>query len=611
MKKIFSIMMLAALLVGGATSCSLFLEKPDTTGTVDQNAIFSNQKNANASLMRCYRNVLRHGWPGGIGIGHCTLGAISGEVGRGYNWHGSYNIVQQGLSVNGTDGSDAGAEHYGNNWSYIRQCWLTAENIDNVQDMSDADKEIVKAECKALVAYRYMGMFYRYGGVPIVEKSFVSDDDLSAPRASLEEMVSFISRLCDEAAEVLPAKWDAANTGRMTKGAALAIKARTLQFAARPLFNSAKPYLDNGEHNDLVCFGNYSEERWRDAIKANEAVLTWAAANGVALINTGGAVDGLPNPNAFEDYATATSTPSNQELILAYKFDDTGGWDALVNFMNCSRYQGNNRYDTDCSGVLTNHLEKYWAADGSEMSWPKIGDAVPRSGSDWINNVAKIEPRALADIKFGGHDSANNPGDYYWQNAGWNRGGYSADKGKGDVFPNAIDGDKGCGERTKFFYKAGNRTWFEPPLFRLAETYLYLAEAYNEVGDTENALKNLNRVHNRAGLPRITETDKDKLREIIQRECAVEFFQEGGHRYYDAKHWKRADIADGICGGPMRMLQFNIKNSDDATWPYAAEWVETYWDAVAYESYWSDAMFLEPFPQTEINKGTITQNPGY
>ena len=603
--------MLAALLVGGATSCSLFLEKPDTTGTVDQNAIFSNQKNANASLMRCYRNVLRHGWPGGIGIGHCTLGAISGEVGRGYNWHGSYNIVQQGLSVNGTDGSDAGAEHYGNNWSYIRQCWLTAENIDNVQDMSDADKEIVKAECKALVAYRYMGMFYRYGGVPIVEKSFVSDDDLSAPRASLEEMVSFISRLCDEAAEVLPAKWDAANTGRMTKGAALAIKARTLQFAARPLFNSAKPYLDNGEHNDLVCFGNYSEERWRDAIKANEAVLTWAAANGVALINTGGAVDGLPNPNAFEDYATATSTPSNQELILAYKFDDTGGWDALVNFMNCSRYQGNNRYDTDCSGVLTNHLEKYWAADGSEMSWPKIGDAVPRSGSDWINNVAKIEPRALADIKFGGHDSANNPGDYYWQNAGWNRGGYSADKGKGDVFPNAIDGDKGCGERTKFFYKAGNRTWFEPPLFRLAETYLYLAEAYNEVGDTENALKNLNRVHNRAGLPRITETDKDKLREIIQRECAVEFFQEGGHRYYDAKHWKRADIADGICGGPMRMLQFNIKNSDDATWPYAAEWVETYWDAVAYESYWSDAMFLEPFPQTEINKGTITQNPGY
>ena len=44
---------------------------------------------------------------------------------------------------------------------------------------------------------------------------------------------------------------------------------------------------------------------------------------------------------------------------------------------------------------------------------------------------------------------------------------------------------------------------------------------------------------------------------------------------------------------------------------YAAQNVETYWDAVAYNAYWTDAMFLEPFPQTEINKGTLVQNPGY
>lgn len=609
MKKIFII--LSAAILALTASCSYFLEKPDTTGTVDQAAIFTTAKNAKASLMSCYRDVLRHGWPGGIGIGHCTLGAISGEVGRGYNWHGSYNIVQQGLSVTGTDGSDAGADNYVNNWAFIRECYIVYENIDNVADLSPEDKGKIKGEALALIAYRYMGMFYRYGGVPKVTKAFESSDDLSAGRMTIEEMVEFISGLCDDAYKLLPEKWDAANTGRMTKGAVLAIKARTLQFAARPLFNSATPYLDNGENNALISWGNADKERWKAAIDANEAVLDWAAANGVALVNTGGAAVGMPNPNAFDDYATATSVPSNSEIILAYKFDDTGGWDALVNFMNCSRYQGNNRYDTDCSGVLTNHLENYWAADGTEMSWPKVGDAAPRNGSDWIANVAKIEPRALADIKFGGHDSMNNPGDYYWQNAGWNRGGYAADKGKGDVFPNAIDSDKGCGERTKFFYKAGSRTWFEPPLFRLAETYLYLAEAYNEYGNTDKALENLNKVHNRAGLPKITETDQAKLRAIIQRECAVEFFQEGGHRYYDAKHWKLDNIDNGICGGPMRMLQFNIKDDDAATWPYAAAWIDTYWDAVAYNAFWSDAMFLEPFPQSEVNKGTITQNPGY
>ena len=179
------------------------------------------------------------------------------------------------------------------------------------------------------------------------------------------------------------------------------------------------------------------------------------------------------------------------------------------------------------------------------------------------------------------------------------------------MFPNAISGGRGIGERTKFYYHAGNRLWFEPPLFRLAETYLYLAEAYNEYGNTTKALENLNMVHNRAGLPKITETDQAKLRAIIQRECAVELFQEGGHRYYDAKHWKLADIADGVCGGPMRMLQFNIKNDNSVVWPYPAEAVEDYWDSVVYEAFWSDAMYLEPFPQTEVNKKTITQNPGY
>ena len=164
--------------------------------------------------------------------------------------------------------------------------------------MSEADKQVIKAEATALIAYRYMGMFYRYGGVPIVEKSFEASDDLSAPRATVAEMVEFISALCDEAYADLPAKWDAANTGRLTKGAALAIKARTLQFAARPLFNSASPYLSmkNSEDNAFICFGNADRERWKAAIDANEAVLSWASANGVRLLNTGGAGDGNPNP---------------------------------------------------------------------------------------------------------------------------------------------------------------------------------------------------------------------------------------------------------------------------------------------------------------------------
>jgi hypothetical protein len=604
MKKITTILAVLGLLA--LTSCDFFLQKPDTTGTVDRDAVFSSKKNAEAALMSCYTNALIHGLPGGMGIAHGTLGSISGEINRGYDWHGTYKVAQAGLSVNGADGSDAGADHYGNNWRFIRQCFIVKENIDQVVDMDQKDKDAIKAEVTALIAYRYMGMFYRYGGVPIVTKSFEASDDLTAGRATLEETLQYILDLCDEAHAGLPAKWDAANTGRMTQGAVLAIKARALMFAARPLFNSATPYLDNGELNNLICFGNEDKERWKDAIDANEAVLSWASGNGVTLINTGG----TPNANAFVDYATATSTPANAEIILAYKRNSTDKYSNYISYYhNCSPYWDYNRYDTDNCGVLSNHVKMYYKNDGSEMSWPAVGDAAPRNGSDWIANIGSIEARALADIKFGGFDAKNNEGNTSWSNLGWNRGGYDAKTSSGNAFPNSVGGTgQACGERTKFYYNAGSRTWFEFPLFRLAETYLNLAEAYNEYGNPTKALENLNKVHNRAGLPSITEKDQAKLRAIIQREKAIEFFCEN-HRYFDVKHWKHKDIANGICGGSMRGFTYNIKA--DATWPYAAANIETYWEAELYQAFWSPAMFLEPFPQTEINKGTITQNPGY
>jgi hypothetical protein len=604
MKKITTILAVLGLLA--LTSCDFFLQKPDTTGTVDRDAVFSSKKNAEAALMSCYTNALIHGLPGGMGIAHGTLGSISGEINRGYDWHGTYKVAQAGLSVNGADGSDAGADHYGNNWRFIRQCFIVKENIDQVVDMDQKDKDAIKAEVTALIAYRYMGMFYRYGGVPIVTKSFEASDDLTAGRATLEETLQYILDLCDEAHAGLPAKWDAANTGRMTQGAVLAIKARALMFAARPLFNSAAPYLDNGELNNLICFGNEDKERWKDAIDANEAVLSWASGNGVTLINTGG----TPNANAFVDYATATSTPANAEIILAYKRNSTDKYSNYISYYhNCSPYWDYNRYDTDNCGVLSNHVKMYYKNDGSEMSWPAVGDAAPRNGSDWIANIGSIEARALADIKFGGFDAKNNEGNTSWSNLGWNRGGYDAKTSSGNAFPNSVGGTgQACGERTKFYYNAGSRTWFEFPLFRLAETYLNLAEAYNEYGNPTKALENLNKVHNRAGLPSITEKDQAKLRAIIQREKAIEFFCEN-HRYFDVKHWKHKDIANGICGGSMRGFTYNIKA--DATWPYAAANIETYWEAELYQAFWSPAMFLEPFPQSEVNKGTTTQNPGY
>ena len=459
-----------------------------------------------------------------------------------------------------------------------------------------------------------MGMFYRYGGLPIVRGSFSNpaDPGVFAGRASLQETLEYILELCQQAYDGLPeGDWGAADQGRMTRGAVLAIKARTLLFAARPLFNSATPYLSGG-HDDLVCFGSKSDDRWQDAIEANEAVLTWAAANNYALLNTGGAGEGNPNPKAFEDYATATSTPANREVLLAYKCDETGQWtwpgSAIFYYNNYSPVWTNNRWDTDVSGVLTNFLKLYYKADGSEFTnWPGVNEAAPRDASEWIQNIGDIEPRAKADNMFVGFDAFNNPGHSSWSANNWGR--QVSNAGKKSNFPAAIEAGKGCAAPVKFYYKAGTRVWFEFPLFRLAETYLNLAEAYNEKGIAAKALENLNKVHNRAGLPKVTETDQDALRKIIRRERAIELYREN-NRYYDVKHWKDENIGNGIIGGNMHELQFKIKESHSGSFNLASG-LESYWDAVVYTSYWNPKMYLEPIPQSEINKGTLVQNPGY
>ena len=129
---------------------------------------------------------------------------------------------------------------------------------------------------------------------------------------------------------------------------------------------------------------------------------------------------------------------------------------------------------------------------------------------------------------------------------------------------------------------------------------------FNKVSETK-ALEYLNVIRNRAGLPNETETDQSRLREIVQREWAIEFYEEN-HRYYDVKHWKHPDIANGIIGGDKKAVVFKYKNNNYGVYPadYTAYAVK-----YAYTGFWSNNQYLEPFPITEVNKGYLIQNPGY
>jgi hypothetical protein len=195
-------------------------------------------------------------------------------------------------------------------WTAIRNCNIILERLNDVPGLDEAYKNQVIGEVKFIRALNYSEMLKRYGGVAIIEKRQQLTDELKVPRNTVEEVVNFIVKDCDEAVALLPATYPSTFRGRATKTAAQMIKSRTLLYAASPLFNTATPYLSLGDNNKLICYGNQDNARWQKAADAAKAAIDLAPGGNFALITDKG-VD--------KNYKFMWEQNDNAEIILAEK----------------------------------------------------------------------------------------------------------------------------------------------------------------------------------------------------------------------------------------------------------------------------------------------------
>src|SRR5205085_5993067 len=115
--------------------------------------------------------------------------------------------------------------------------------------------------------------------------------------------LKFITDECDSAANNLPVVFtttNAADLGRATKGAALALKARTLLYAASDLFNNAS-WAAGFQQTLLISLpAGDRAARWKAAADAAKAVID--------LPGTGYAL--------FNNYSTLFRSFNNTEIIF-------------------------------------------------------------------------------------------------------------------------------------------------------------------------------------------------------------------------------------------------------------------------------------------------------
>lgn len=99
-------------------------------------------------------------------------------------------------------------------------------NIDLVP-MDEELKKRYKAEARFLRAFYYHNLIEYYGGVPLILDPPNNNDQGQLPRNTKAEILEVIYSDLDAAAADLPTSYTSTDKGRVTKGAALAFKART------------------------------------------------------------------------------------------------------------------------------------------------------------------------------------------------------------------------------------------------------------------------------------------------------------------------------------------------------------------------------------------------
>lgn len=436
-----------------------------------------------------------------------------------------------------------------------------------------------KAEARALRAWYYFQLLRYFGGVPLnADTVYNAESTISKGRNTFEECVNYISTQLDTAATDLPVTSLAQDYGRITRGAALAIKARLLLYAASPWMNGgydgADGFTATEEQKKLVGYTTYDANRWKLAADAAKAVMNM----GIYSL--------------YEDNATAPGYGFYKMFLL--------------------RQSAEPIFQLMTSTAADRRLcENYWLApsrSGAAGSFPsqQLADAFPMSngknitesasGYDPNNPYVNRDPRFYYTIMYNGClflDKASN-----------------TQKPVYTYFMAATDGMGTTGYTTRTGYycrkMCTNDTYGNTdrciPVIRYAEILLNFAEAQNEYeGPTTEVYQAVESIRRRAGLSPYqlpVGLSKDEMRTCIHNERQVELAYEN-MRFFDIRRWKIAHKPDIVV---LKGLKW-VKNGNSFTRN----------DIISEARvFLHPAMYYFPIPQTELGlQVKMIQNPGW
>lgn len=498
----------------------------------------------------------------------------------------TYKISSGGINANNADRG-----LWGTTFQMVRAANIFLKNKDSIP-VSVATRDYWVGQVRFLRAWYLFTLLKHYGGIPLIgDKIFADNEKIDVPRSSFETCVKYLTDELDAAAALLPLSYRSGDVNQLkvTKGAALAVKARMLLYAASPLFNSGSR-ADDPEH--LLTFASADPERWKQASEAAKAVISLG-------------VYSLYTSSATPLYTLFLQNTPQQEHVLVY----WQPWTTANNFYveasaNPTSRGGMNGWAGTKYFPTQELVDEFDMINGLRITDPASG--YPGIGDNMYKNR---DPRLTYTIHYNG--AIRSMGSFGDQPVNTYTGVIPA--GNAAVTSASVDGIyTSTGTLTGYFrYKMCNggggelyRPWV---VMRYAEVLLNAAEATNEfLGPTAEVYDWLKMIRSRAG---IIEGEnglyglkagmtKEEMREAIWHERRVELaFEE--HRFWDVRRWKIAPRTENAETHGMEITR-------------AANGSFSYRVIPIRKHVFTEAMYFWPIPQSELTKSpALKQTPGY
>ncbi len=614
MKNILKIII--ALLFIGMVSCDYLDVVPNDTPTLDH--AFSNRAVAERFLRTCYSHlpdVMDPFFYPGWYTSHHELTLLDGRAVRSaagqiaYGRQNTNNPYQNYFS--------GGGQTYGGTNLYvaIRDCNIFLNNIHIPHDIMEEERTRWIAEVKFLKAFYHYFLMTLYGPIPIADEEVplsASPEELQVYREPVDVVVDYIVDLLDEATEELPLMLPDPQTelGRATQVIAKSLKAKTLAWAASPLFNGNSDYKNWIDNRGLQLIpDSYDPAKWERAATAIREAIDAAHEGGLQLYTfnkfTGG-------PQTFNMNDTLVQMMTIRKAITEEPDRNTGviwsSQDISARGKGNSTNLGYNLIGDLLLGLfpymypedqpsLPNYncaswhmIELYYSNNGVPIEEDKdynySGRFNVRRATPGDNHQSYIatgettaeihfnrEPRFYAGLCFDrgfvelstsatpGSGGASFTPFMRWRNREVNSTGQYSPKKILAFETSASQGDNN---------KRYTPHHYHFPLIRLADLYLLYAEALNEVKDQpdEEVYYWIDQVRENVGLKGVVESwenasiipdkplNKVGMRDIIRKERLIELAFEAQH-FWDMRRWK---IADQYWSLPL--VKWSNKESD-------------------------------------------------